>query len=93
MHTTSTNAMGLIGGILVTGSLIPQVVKVYWTHSAGDLSTWTFALFALGEAFWCYYAGDRSDWILLTFKILSGLLAAMILLGIVLYSKKKNEFI
>jgi MtN3 and saliva related transmembrane protein len=87
-HTTAINTLGIVGGILVSGSLVPQLVKVFRTRSAGDLSSWTFAIFALGELLWCCYAGDHRDWILLTFKIISGLLAAGILLGILLYSKK-----
>jgi MtN3 and saliva related transmembrane protein len=83
------NTIGILGGILVTASLIPQLVKILVKKSSGDVSAITFCMFALGEALWSYYAGNRQDWILLAFRIISGLLAIAILVAVVIYTKRK----
>jgi MtN3 and saliva related transmembrane protein len=86
MHWNLITAVGIIGGVLVTASLIPQFVKVLKSRSARDLSFLMFFMFFVGEIFWCFYAGYREDWVLLVFKIMSGILAMGILVGIWYFS-------
>ena len=47
--------LGFIAAILTTVSFIPQVAKVWRTHSVQDISLWMYSLFTLGVALWFLY--------------------------------------
>lgn len=47
--------IGLVAGFLTTVSFVPQVVRVYKTKSADDLSYGMLCLFILGIALWLTY--------------------------------------
>lgn len=46
----------LIGGVILCGGYIPQMVRVYRTKSVRDLSLPTFSMFLLGSALMYAYA-------------------------------------
>lgn len=51
-----TSAMlGFAAGFLTTIAFIPQVVKIYRTRSAEDISLATFGVFSLGVGLWLAY--------------------------------------
>ena len=50
-----TTVTGLTAGALTTISFIPQVVKIWNTKSADDISIATFAAFCVGVALWLAY--------------------------------------
>jgi MtN3 and saliva related transmembrane protein len=53
--------IGLLAGLMTTGSQVPQAIKVYKTKSTGDLSgLWISILFA-GTVVWLYYGLTISD--------------------------------
>jgi len=47
--------IGLIAGILTTVSFLPQVIRVWKTHSTHDLSLIMFLLFTAGVSMWLIY--------------------------------------
>lgn len=47
--------LGGIAGTLTTLSFIPQVIKTWRSHSAGDISFGMFLLFSLGVLLWLIY--------------------------------------
>lgn len=47
--------VGAIAGTLCTISFIPQVLRVYRTKNARDLSLVTFIMFSLGVSLWFVY--------------------------------------
>lgn len=47
--------LGLAAGALTTASFVPQLVKVWRTKSAEDISMGMFATFCLGVALWLIY--------------------------------------
>lgn len=63
--TVLLDLMGLVGSFLISGSLVPQIVKVYRTKSARDLSRsfqllyvvglLLVATYGLGEGLWPIY--------------------------------------
>ncbi len=53
--------LGLVAGMLTTGSTVPQVVKILETRSARDVSEWSFALVAAGTCLWLVYGLARAD--------------------------------
>lgn len=49
------DVIGVTAGILTTISFVPQVIKVWKTRSATDISLWMFLLFSLGVLLWLIY--------------------------------------
>ena len=49
------NLLGLVAGLLTTVAFVPQVLKIWRTRSAKDVSLHTFLAFALGVALWMTY--------------------------------------
>ncbi len=47
--------LGIVAGLCTTGSIVPQIIKIYRTRRTDDLSLWMFLLLALGVALWCVY--------------------------------------
>lgn len=48
-------ALGLVGGMLVTCSIIPQLVRVFKLKSAREISILFTAFLVLGMCFWLAY--------------------------------------
>ncbi|MBB6002853.1 SemiSWEET transporter [Arcicella rosea] len=47
--------VGYFAGILTTIAFVPQVIQIYKTKSAKDISLAMFLLFTLGVTFWLVY--------------------------------------
>ena len=52
---TADTAIGLVAGVLTTLAFVPQVIRVWRTRSARDLSLASFAIFTAGVALWLLY--------------------------------------
>lgn len=51
----AANILGLVAGSLTTLAFMPQVVKIWRTRSAEDISTFMFLLFSTGVFLWLLY--------------------------------------
>ncbi|NLG17003.1 MAG: SemiSWEET transporter [Fibrobacter sp.] len=71
--------IGLMGGALTTISFLPQVIKVWRTHSTKDLSLIMFLLFSLGVLLWLIYGLILMDWPIIISNLVTLLLALTIL--------------
>jgi MtN3 and saliva related transmembrane protein len=49
------NTVGLLAGVLTTISFVPQVVKIWKTKQARDISLGMFAIFSGGVLLWLLY--------------------------------------
>jgi MtN3 and saliva related transmembrane protein len=49
------DAIGIVAGVLTTLAFVPQVIRVWRTRSARDLSLASFAVFTAGVAMWLLY--------------------------------------
>jgi MtN3 and saliva related transmembrane protein len=47
--------VGAVAGALTTVSFVPQVIKIWRSRSASDISSGMFTLFSLGVMLWLYY--------------------------------------
>lgn len=47
--------IGIVAGTLTTIAFVPQVLRVWRTRTARDLSLATFAIFMTGVALWLVY--------------------------------------
>ena len=55
MNIESANTLGLLAGALTTVAFIPQVVKIWKSRHARDISLGMFAIFSLGVLLWLFY--------------------------------------
>ena len=76
---TFVTAVGLAAGTLTTLAFIPQVVRVWRSRSARDISPPTFAALTLGTALWLTYGVLMDDIPLMAANgITLGLVAAVL---------------
>lgn len=54
--------LGMMAGTLTTISFIPQVIKIYRTKDAKDLSMVTFCIFSCGVFLWLVYGILTKEW-------------------------------
>ncbi len=50
-----TELLGLIAGLFTTVAFVPQVVKIWKSRHAKDISLAMFAIFSTGVALWIVY--------------------------------------
>lgn len=73
--------IGLAAGSLTTVSFVPQVIKVWRSRSAGDLSLTMFVCFCLGVALWIGYGALIGSLAVVAANTVTLVLAAAILVG------------
>jgi MtN3 and saliva related transmembrane protein len=71
--------IGLIAALFTTVSLLPQLIKVYKTKSAKDISTGMFTLFGTGVLLWFVYGVFVNDLPIIVANSLAFIQAAVIL--------------
>ena len=54
--------VGISAGVLCTISFVPQVVKMYRSRNARDVSLLTFCIFSLGVTLWLLYGIMIREW-------------------------------
>jgi MtN3 and saliva related transmembrane protein len=74
-----TVSVGLAAGFLTTVAFIPQVVRIWKTRSAKDVSLYTFVAFTLGVALWLAYGILKQEMPIIIWNAVTLLLAAAIL--------------
>jgi MtN3 and saliva related transmembrane protein len=82
--------LGLIAGLLTTGSLVPQVMKVYKSKSAGDISLLFNLMFLVGGLLWLSYGILDKLAPLIFWNGLAVLLVLLLLIGKLKYSSAKH---
>lgn len=79
------NAIGMVGGIFTTVSFLPQVIRVWKTHSTKDLSLAMFLLFVAGVSFWLVYGILTHAWPVIIANFVTLILALIILVYKLIY--------
>jgi MtN3 and saliva related transmembrane protein len=54
--------IGYCAAVLTTVAFLPQVIKVWQTRSAKDISLQMYCLFTLGTALWLAYGIASGSW-------------------------------
>jgi MtN3 and saliva related transmembrane protein len=55
MSPTALNLLGFAAGVLTTAAFVPQVLKIWKTRSARDISLAMYAVFTTGVILWLVY--------------------------------------
>ena len=71
--------IGLIAGLLTTASLVPQVMKIWKSKSAKDISLKMFVAFSIGVALWLVYGVLQKEMPMILWNAVSLALALSIL--------------
>ncbi|MHB8849331.1 MAG: SemiSWEET transporter [Burkholderiales bacterium] len=72
--------LGLLAGSLTTISFIPQVVRIWRTKKADDISTSMFVIFIAGVALWLGYGILLKAWPVIAANAITLALAMVILI-------------
>jgi MtN3 and saliva related transmembrane protein len=64
MNDLGTEAMGSVAGALGMVGYVPQVIRAVWRGTAGDLSGWMLAIFAVNTTLWTVYGILKQAWAL-----------------------------
>lgn len=79
LMNTSTTMIGFIAAILTTFSFLPQVLKVWKTRSAKDVSLGMYLILSIGVALWLIYGIFIVSWPMILSNALTLVLACMVL--------------
>jgi MtN3 and saliva related transmembrane protein len=77
--------IGFIAGILTTIAYIPQIIQVWRSKSAKDISSVTFAVLTTGIILWAIYGFEINSMPLIISSIISAVFACAILIFKLLY--------
>lgn len=80
--------IGLLAALLTTTAFLPQVLKIWRTRSAEDISFATFATFTTGVGLWLLYGWFASDVPLMAANAVTLLLSGAILAMKVGFSRR-----
>ena len=90
-NMTLLDLLGLSAGFLTTISFLPQVVKIWRSKSAADISTSMFALFSLGLILWLIYGIYLQSMPIILANSITLVLTAIILILKYHYAFKRNQ--
>ena len=80
--------LGLVAGAITTGSLVPQVIRVYRLRAAREISLFFTILFIVGDSTWLYYGIYFRLMPVIFWNILAIILALILLMGKLKYDSK-----
>ena len=75
-----TSVIGFIAAILTTVAFVPQVMKIWRTRSAKDVSLGMYTLFTIGVVSWLVYGILIESWPIILANCVTLLLAGVVLL-------------
>lgn len=83
--------LGLAAGSLTTVAFVPQVVKIWRTRSADDISTVMFLLFSTGVLLWLIYGIAIGSLPVIVSNAITLLLAVVIVLLKLRYKNARTD--
>jgi MtN3 and saliva related transmembrane protein len=85
------DSIGIVAGVLVLSSFIPQVIKAYKTKRMIDVSIYLLGLISTGMFLWIIYGILRNDLVIIGTNV-SGFVLNVLLIGLKLrYDKQHNK--
>ncbi len=75
-----TTTIGFVAAVLTTISFVPQVLKIWRTRSAKDVSLGMYSLFTLGIVIWLVYGVLIESWPVILANVVTLILAGAVLL-------------
>lgn len=82
------NVIGVTAAVLTTFGFLPQILKMWRTKSAEDVSGLMLIQYGAGIAFWIFYGIHLTDWIIIGANVIS---LATILIAVGLHFKLSHS--
>jgi MtN3 and saliva related transmembrane protein len=82
--------IGLLAGTLTTVAFVPQVLKIWLTKSADDVSYLMFGIFSIGIVLWLAYGIALGALPIVVANIVTLVLSIMVIALKVRYSRRPN---
>jgi MtN3 and saliva related transmembrane protein len=79
MSATALNVLGFVAGVLTTAAFIPQVLKIWKTRSARDVSLAMYVVFTSGVVLWLVYGLALGSLPIIVANVLTLVLALAVL--------------
>lgn len=76
---TFIDSLGLVAGALTTISFIPQVLKIWVSKSAEDVSYLMFGVFSVGVTLWLAYGVALGAWPIVAANVVTLALSILVL--------------
>lgn len=73
------SVIGYVAAVLTTASFVPQVLKIWRTRSANDVSLGMYSLFTLGIFIWLVYGVLIESWPVIVANFVTLVLAGAVL--------------
>jgi MtN3 and saliva related transmembrane protein len=89
MDTVAIEPVGIVGGIITSVCVLPQVYRVVRTKSAEDVSLYTYVLLSTGQVFWIAHGVIVSNMLIIVFNAIS-IFINLILLGLKAYYRHRR---
>jgi len=80
MSDLALNVLGFVAGVLTTAAFVPQVLKIWRTRSARDVSLAMYAVFTTGVVLWLVYGIALGSVPIIVANVLTLVLALAVLL-------------
>lgn len=77
---TFVDSLGLVAGTLTTIAFVPQVLKIWVSKSAEDVSIFMFAVFSLGVLLWLAYGIALGAWPIIIANVVTLVLSILVIL-------------
>ena len=87
----SLDLLGLVAGTLTTIAFVPQLLKVWSSKSAKDISYVMFILFILGIILWEIYGLEIHSFPVILFNIITFILGLTILVLKFIFDRKESK--
>ena len=88
---SSIDILGLIAGTLTTIAFVPQLIKVWSSKSANDISYVMFILFIIGIVLWEVYGWEIHSTPIILFNIITFILGSAILTLKIIFETKSQS--
>lgn len=81
------NAVGIVAGILTSGAMIPQLVKVLKEKNVEDLSAVMLIVLIIGLSLWVWYGIMKDEWPIILSNSFAVLVNISLAICLVIYRK------
>lgn len=88
MSSMNENLLGIIAGLLTSGSMIPQLIKVIKEKNADDLSWGMLGVLIVGVSLWTWYGVLKDELPIIFTNAFSVAVNITLLICCLIYKKK-----
>ena len=88
---TYIDIIGIIAGILLIISLIPQLIKIISSKSSKDISIFMFIILLVSEILWIVYGVLKIDLQLIITNCITSIITLLIIICSLYYKKSNNK--